>query len=320
MARKGMTVTMSNATNRLKRLRGSFSDMCRIRAFEETVADAAAAGKLPGLLHLSHGAEAVAVGVMSNLQDGDCCYTSHRPHGHFLAAGVDPQAIMSELAGRETGLCRGRGGTMHLSSATVILATGVVGGPLPLAVGHALRQPPGNVVIVFFGDGAVQTGLFHESLNLAALWRVPVLFVCENNGWAEFSSREEHTTVGNVVRYGDLYGIPAQEVDGADIEAVSDAVETLLAGIRAGDGPALLECHIARLRSHYEGDWREQSSEGDPISQLGQSLVELGASLDELEAERVTHSAWATALLDSALNELPADPAHDHELVYRSTL
>jgi acetoin:2,6-dichlorophenolindophenol oxidoreductase subunit alpha len=209
---------------------------------------------------------------------------------------------------------------MHLASERVITATGVVGGPLALAVGHALRQPDGAVVVVFFGDGAVQTGIFHEAVNLAALWRVPVMFVCENNGWAEFSSREEHTTVGSVSRYGPLYGIPASEVDGADVEAVAEAAGTLLTGVRAGEGPALLECHIARLRSHYEGDWREQASEGDPLSQLAGRLVELGVDSGELERVRQIRHEEALALLAGALAEPSPDPAQDAALVFRRPL
>ena len=165
--------------------------MARIRAFEETVAQAHAAGYLPGLLHLSMGGEAVAVGVICQLGEQDRIYSSHRPHGHFLAAGVDASALIAELAGREAGICRGRGGSMHLMSDRAVMATGVVGGTLPIAVGHALTVPDGAAVVVFFGDGAVQTGVFHETLNLAVLWRVPVLFVCENNDWVGV-----HGTIG----------------------------------------------------------------------------------------------------------------------------
>jgi len=299
-------------------LDAAHAQMSRVRAFEEAVAEGHRDGSLPGLLHLSMGAEAVAVGLMSVLDlERDRVYSSHRPHGHFLAAGVDPRAVMAELAGRETGLCRGRGGTMHLMSEPVVMATGIVGGTLPIAVGHALRQPPGAVVVAIFGDGAVQTGIFHESLNLAALWKVPVLFVCENNGWAEFSSREEHTTVGGVVRYGDLYGIPAAEVDGADVAAVAEAAAELLAPVRDGAGPALLECHIARLRPHYEGDWREHRAEGDPLVAVEQALVARGVAAEALAERRQADVHEARALLASVLADEPAaDPRHDRDLVF----
>lgn len=303
--------------HRLTRLRAWHEEMTRLRAFEDAVAEGHQQGSLPGLLHLSMGGEAVAVGTFTCLEDADRVFSAHRPHGHFLAAGVAARSVMAELAGKETGLCRGRGGTMHLMSDRAVMATGIVGGTLPIAVGYAMTLAPGAVAVCFFGDGAVQTGAFHESMNLAALWRAPVVFVCENNGWAEFSSRDQHTTVGNVVRYGDLYGIPAVEVDGADVEAVRVACAESLGPVRTGAGPALLECHIARLRSHYEGDWREQTSEGDPLLALEQVLAGLGVPGEELEAVRARHAEEARELRDSVLADEPdADPAGDAAIVF----
>jgi len=207
--------------------------MARHRAFEEVTARAHADGRLPGLLHLSIGAEAATAGVFAVLGDDDRIYSAHRPHGHFLAAGESPLELFAELAGRETGLCRGRGGSMHLMGARAVMATGVVGGTLPIAVGHSLALSPGTVAVVFFGDGAVQTGIFHETLNMASLWRTPTLFVCENNARAEFTSREEHTPVACVSDYGPVYGIPALTVDGADVRAVTEAATALLEPVRA---------------------------------------------------------------------------------------
>jgi TPP-dependent pyruvate/acetoin dehydrogenase alpha subunit len=295
--------------------------MSTIRAFEEAVAEGYRDGDIEGLVHLSIGAEAVAIGIASALTPDDRLFSAHRPHGHFLAMGVEPRLVMAELAGRETGLCRGRGGTMHLMSERAVMATGIVGGTLPIAVGHALHRPQGAVVVAVFGDGAVQTGVFHESMNLAALWRARVLFVCENNGWAEFSTRDQHTTVGNVARYGDLYGIPAAEVDGTDVEQVSAAARKLLPEVRAGRGPALLECHISRLRPHYEGDWRAQSAEGDPLTVAEQRLQSLGADSAGLSDRRDQLLAWARGLLASVLAEEPLpDPHDDAALVFEASL
>jgi TPP-dependent pyruvate/acetoin dehydrogenase alpha subunit len=311
----------SHAGSRRATLDDLHERMSFIRAFEEVVAEGHRDGVLPGLLHLSIGAEAVATGLASGLRSADRLYSAHRPHGHFLAMGADPRSVMAELAGRDTGLCRGRGGTMHLMSERAVMATGIVGGTLPIAVGHALHISEGAVVAAMFGDGAVQTGIFHESMNLAALWRVRALFVCENNGWAEFSSRDQHTTVGNVVRYGELYGIPAREVDGTDVEAVANAAGELLTGIRAGEGPALLECHISRLRPHYEGDWREQSSEGDPLAVAEAALSSLGVSADELSDRRRRDLDRAHALLASVLADEPlASPDDDRGLVFEAPL
>lgn len=290
--------------------------MARIRAFEEVVAEGHVQGVLPGLLHLSIGSEAVAVGVTSCLEPRDRVFSGHRPHGHFLAAGCDPRAMMAELAGRESGLCRGRGGTMHLMSERAVMATGIVGGTLSIAVGAAMAQSAGTVCVVFFGDGAVQNGAFHESMNLASLWSVPLLFVCENNGWAEFSSRQEHTRVGDVVHYGDLYGLPTVGVAGTDVEAVSGAAAALLDGVRSGSGPALLECHVTRLRPHYEGDLRPPTGAADPLACLERTLLELGCDPDDLVAIRDEQIAVARALLESVLDDPPADPAHDIDLVF----
>ena len=302
---------------RTERLLAFHREMSRLRAFEEAVALGARDERLPGLLHLGMGGEAVAAGLFNRLRPADRVYSAHRPHQHFLAGGVDPRLVMAELAGKDSGLCHGRAGTMHLMSEQVVMGTGIVGGTISLAVGHAAIQAPGDVVVALFGDGAVQAGTFHESMNLAALWKVPTLFLCENNGWAEFSSRDEHTTVGGVVRYGDLYGIPAIEVDGTNVEAVVAGVEEMLAPVRAGEGPALLECHIARMRPHYEGDFREQNEEGDPLLAIEATLEGLGVLADDLGRTREEDLAWGRELLDSVLAEEPAaDPAQDREFLY----
>jgi len=295
--------------------------MAAIRAFEEVAAEAHRDGRLPGLLHLSIGAEAVTVGVIAQLGDEDRIFSAHRPHGHFLAAGEDPEALFAELAGRERGLCRGRGGSMHLMGNRAILATGIVGGSLPIAVGYALALPPGAAAVCFFGDGAVQTGVFHESLNLAALWATPVLFVCENNGMAEFSTREEHTNVKAVADYGALHRLPARTVDGTDVDVVAEAAAELLAGVRGGSGPAILECVFTRLRPHYEGDWREhEQSQNDAMLHVERALEARGATAQELDAVRAEAAEAARGALERALDGPTPTAAEDAGLVFARAL
>ncbi|MDB6103124.1 MAG: hypothetical protein JWO52_3123, partial [Gammaproteobacteria bacterium] len=230
----------------------------RIRLFEGQVQRLAAAGEVPGFPHLSTGQEAVAVGVCAHLTREDTLFTSHRGHGHALAKGSDMQATFAEIIGRDSGLCRGRGGSMHLVDAAngVLGATGVVGGNLALAAGAAwAAQAKGEttVSVVFFGDGATGAGVFHETLNLAVLWTLPLLFVCENNGYAEFTSREEHSNVKQVSAFAAPYGMTAKTVDGNDLLEVHAAAHDAIARLRRGQGPYLLECMTHRMAGHYVG-------------------------------------------------------------------
>ena len=202
--------------------------MWRIRAFEERVGQLTRANEVHGLVHLSTGQEAVAVGVCSQLRDDDVVYSGHRAHGHALAKGAPMGPLMAELMGRDTGLCRGLGGSMHLVDAEhgFLGATGVVGGNVPLALGSALAARLSGsdaVAVVFFGDGAVQGGIFVESVNIAALWRLPAILVCENNGFAEFTPRSAHTVVERVSDVVAPYGFPRETVDGNDLHAVREA-------------------------------------------------------------------------------------------------
>lgn len=286
-----------------------YTAMSRHRAFEEVAARAHAAEKLPGLLHLSIGAEAATAGVLSELGEDDRIFSSHRPHGHFLIAGESPVHLFAELAGRETGLCRGRGGSMHLMGRRAVMATGVVGGTLPIALGYSLALPDGALAVVFFGDGAVQTGLFHETLNMAALWQAPVLFVCENNARAEFSTREEHTSVTNVADYGGVYGIAAEIVDGSDVGAVAEATRQHGQRARVGQGPALLELRFSRLRPHYEISGARTSEDGvDPLDRLGVEID--GESIDAAAAAEMEGS-----LAEALAAPLP-DPAEEAGLAF----
>ena len=245
--------------------------MCLIRAFEEKVSEMYAKVEIAGLLHLSIGQEAVAAAMGSLLRREDAMYSGHRAHGHALAKGADPGRLMAEIAGRAAGYCGGKGGSMHLSAPEVsfMTATGVVGGTIPLALGSALafkEAGQGNVASVFFGDGAMNSGSFSESLNIASLWKLPVVFVCENNGYAEFTPISAHTLVERASEHATLFHIPAVTVDGNDLPAVLDAAAPAVAHARAGEGPSLVECLTYRLRGHYEGDpnkYRELSEMAD---------------------------------------------------------
>jgi pyruvate dehydrogenase E1 component alpha subunit len=276
--------------------------MWTIRAFEEKVSELYAMGQIAGLFHLGIGQEGTAVGVCGALREDDQIIASHRPHGHFLAKGADPGRLMAELTGRDTGYCRGKGGSMHLVAADkgCLTATGIVGGGLPLALGAALasrERGKSQVSVVFFGDGAANVGAFHESLNLASLWGLPVVFVCENNGYAEFTPMSAHTKVERLVEHAALYKIPNETIDGNDVLAVRTAASAAVERARAGGGPTFLECLTYRLRGHYEGDpskYRELSEVAewkakDPIARFVKRLTtEFKISrkeIDEVERE-----------------------------------
>lgn len=298
-----------------------FEAISRIRAFEEAVAEAHRDRKLPGLLHLSMGSEAAAVGVTSGLNYGDKIYSSHRPHGHFLASGTDPAKLLAELAGMDDGLCRGRAGSMHLMDDRAVMATGIVGGTISVALGHSLTLQPPSIAVSFFGDGAVQTGTFHETMNMAALWKAPIVFVCENNERIEFSSRVEHTPVTDLTEYGRLYGMHSQTVDGCDPEAVFQGFSSLAHNVRERLGPALLVCNISRLRPHYEGDLRQQDAGVDPLEKCISRLIELDWDREELEKQHLQAVENAKTQLESVLKKrnLP-DPSEDIALVFRRPL
>jgi pyruvate dehydrogenase E1 component alpha subunit len=290
--------------------------MWLIRAFEEKVSELYARGRITGLIHLAIGQEAVAVGTMAELQAGDLVFSGHRPHAHALAMGADPTRLLAEIAGRRTGYCGGHGGSMHVAAPEVgfVTATGVVAGNIPLALGAAFAsvvRDSGRLGVAFFGDGAGQTGAFHESLNIASLWKLPVLFVCENNGYAEFSPLSAHTKVERLADHAATYGIPAETVDGNDLQAIRNAVRSATEHARSGDGPAFVEALTYRLRGHYEGDpakYRELSEldewkAKDPIARFTAHLRETGVdphgrhnAAAEARARDVVNAAAAAAL------------------------
>jgi acetoin:2,6-dichlorophenolindophenol oxidoreductase subunit alpha len=303
--------------------------MWRIRIFEGQVQRLAAAGEVPGFPHLSTGQEAVAVGVCAHLTREDALFTSHRGHGHTLAKGSDVQATFAEIIGRDGGLCRGRGGSMHLVDAAngMLGATGVVAGNLPLAAGAAWAfQTQGSTTIsaVFFGDGATGAGVFHETLNLAVLWKLPILFVCENNGYAEFTSREEHSNVKHVSAFAAPYDMPALTIDGNDLLAVHAAAGDAIAALRRGSGPYLLECMTYRMAGHFVGDAQRYRSKEEltaikekcPIERLKRRLLEWGAQESELGALGEEARQEVLQAVERARASPPPDPATVLECVY----
>ena len=306
--------------------------MWRIRCFEERVAALKRTLQVHGLIHLSVGGEAVAAAVCGQLRNDDPVYSGHRAHGHAIAKGVPLERLMAELMGRVDGCCRGIGGSMHLVDVDhgFMGATGVVGGNLPLAAGSALAaalEGSGRATVAFFGDGAVQAGHFHETVNLAALWSLPLVLVCENNGFAEFTPRSAHTPVERVSDVVAPYGFERHTVDGGDAAAVWDAFEGALTTARGGDGPVLLECLTHRRRGHYEGDgesYREAVAEEewrrrDPVARLTERAIGEGwLDEDGVEAPRSRATAAVEAAVEFARDSPFPDPGVAERLVYAS--
>ena len=234
-------------------------EMMLIRRFEEKAAESYALGKIGGFLHLSIGEEAVAVGVSSVLRQDDYAISTYREHGHCLAKGSDPKRAMAELFGRRDGLSKGKGGSMHLFDKTVNFLGGhaIVGSHLPLAagVGFAIKYQGGDQVCVcYFGDGAVPQGEFHEALNLASLWKLPVIYVCENNRYAMGTSLERALAQTEIYKFGEAYKIPSEPVDGMDVLAIREATTRAVERARKDKAPTLLEARTYRFRGHSMRD------------------------------------------------------------------
>lgn len=275
--------------------------MWTIRRFEEGLEELFSRGLLHGTMHLSIGQEAVAEGVCSALADGDMITSTHRGHGHTLAHGADPELMLAELMMKDTGYCRGRGGSMHIADVAAgnLGANGIVAGSMTIATGAALTQvmrKTNQVVACFFGDGAANEGSFHEAINLAAVWDLPVLFVCENNQYGMSMSQDRSTAGGSVAGRAAAYGIPGVEVDGNDVLKVHDATAELAERARNGAGPAILEAITYRYRGHSKSDrnlYRSQDeieewrSEKDPLARYEGWLKESGTLQDDaMEAAR----------------------------------
>jgi TPP-dependent pyruvate/acetoin dehydrogenase alpha subunit len=287
--------TMSDPGDNLRRLTDLYRTMARIRAFEETALEAHKAGEIPGPLHVSIGQEAVAAGICLNLRHDDRLTSNHRGHGHAIAKGADPKRMMLELYGRDGGYCRGKGGSMHIADFSVGMlgANGVVAGGIPIAVGAAqgLKQQGSDAIVTcMFGDGAVNRGPFLEGLNWAVLFKLPVLFVCEDNGVAAFTRADSVTAGPGVVDRAKALGVAAITIDGNNAMAVDDAASTAVAAVRRGEGPHLLHVRTYRITGHTSTDaaaWRsaEEVAEArsrDPIARLGAVLAERGVNLSNL--------------------------------------
>lgn len=276
---------MKTASLPAERLRAMLTTMLLIRAFEEKAEELYGLGRVHGTMHLSIGQEAVAVGVCAALRPDDYILSTHRGHGHCIAKGADVRRMMAEFLGKETGYCRGRGGSMHIADVEGgnLGANGIVAGGLPIATGVGLSiqvRGSGQVCVAFFGDGAANEGAFHESLNLASIWDLPVVFVCENNQYAMSMPVRRSMRVERISDRACAYGIPGCTVDGMDVLAVFEAASEAVARARAGGGPTLLECVTYRYRGHSRSDrqryrtreeverWRAQ----DPIQRLRRHL------------------------------------------------
>lgn len=267
---------------------GLYTTMVKIRLFEEKVSELFAGGKIPGFVHLYIGEEAVATGVCANLETHDYITSTHRGHGHLISKGGDLKRMMAELFGRETGYCKGKGGSMHIADVElgILGANGIVGGGPPLAAGAALAcqyQGTGGIAVCFFGDGASNQGTTHEAMNLASCWKLPVVFVNENNLYGISCCTAKSMCVADIADRAAAYGMPGVVVDGNDVVAVYEAASEAVRRAREGDGPSLLECKTYRHKGHFEGDpcvyrnedelkeWKEK----DPILRFEEKLIGL---------------------------------------------
>lgn len=236
-----------------------YKKMQEIRQFENAVHGIFEKGEIPGFVHLYAGEEAVAVGVCAHLTDSDNITSTHRGHGHCIAKGCDLDGMMAEIFGRSTGLCKGKGGSMHIADVGkgMLGANGIVGAGLPLSIGAGLTakvKKTDNVAVCFFGDGASNHGTFHEAINMASIWKLPVVFVCENNGFGEASTFDYASACDHVSDFAKPYKIAGETVDGRDLQAVYKAAGKAIERARNGKGPTILECLTYRDYGHFEGD------------------------------------------------------------------
>jgi len=311
-----------------------YRQMRTIRAFEDKLQELVASGKLAGFLHLYAGEEAVAVGVCSHLSDADVVGSTHRGHGHCIAKGVDVKGMMAELFGRATGTCKGKGGSMHIADVDrgMLGANGIVGGGIPLVTGAALTaqvKRTGGVAVAFFGDGATNQGQFHESLNMAANWKLPAVYVVENNGFGEFTPTEFVVPVRDIADRAASYGMRSDIADGMDFFDVYERAGEAIARARAGEGPTLLECKTYRFYGHYVGDtlvYRDkQEAEDwiqnrDPLQLFESRVVEAGVvspdDLREVDGEVAELLAEAVSEAEAAPLPSPEDVLADVYVSY----
>ena len=298
--------------------------MAKIRAFETKALKLFETNKLRGSVHLYIGEEAVAATVCSRLTDADYITSTHRGHGHCIAKGADLNKSMAELMGKATGYCKGRSGSMHIADFNVgnLGANAIVGGGIPIAVGAALSaklQKQDRVAVSFFGDGASNEGTFHESLNLASVMKLPIIFVCENNGYGISVPVSQSTSVKDISVRAKAYDMPGETVDGNDPEAIDAAFGRALARAKAGEGPSLIECKTYRWMGHWTGDPQtyrtreevESWKKRDPIKHWREHLIAEGMyTAEELDAMDKQAEDETQAATDFALNSPEPDPAH----------
>lgn len=303
-----------------------YERMTLIRAFEEATVKNFADDLIPGFVHVYIGEEAVAVGVCAHLTDDDFITSTHRGHGHCIAKGVEVEGMAAELMGRRTGLCAGKGGSMHVADFEkgMLGANGIVGGGAPLACGAALTAKThgsGAVSVCFFGDGAANQGTFHESLNLASIWKLPIVFVCENNGYAEATPFTYHCSTDEIASRAIGHDMPGAVVDGLDVLAVWETAGEAIARARAGDGPTLIEAKTYRFRGHEEGDeatYRtaeevEAFRARDPIDALARHL---SSQMRVSEADLEAISAGAARQVEEAYQAAKSAPwPEPHEVL-----
>lgn len=275
-----------------------YRGMVRIRRFEEKVSELFSKGMIPGFVHLYIGEEAVAVGVCANLTKNDYITSTHRGHGHCIAKGADLRRMMAELFGKKTGYCKGKGGSMHIADygSGILGANAIVGANIPIAAGAAFAaklKGTNHVAVAFFGDGASNTGAFHEGINIAAAWKLPVIFVCENNLYAISTRTTRSTPISNIADRAVSYGIPGVIADGMDVMAVYESVNKAVERARKGQGPTLVECKTYRFYGSFEGDpqryrtksEREEWQMKDPLN-FGEKLVNMGV-LTEVDVQKI---------------------------------
>jgi len=308
----------------LEQLIGMYRTMYLIRRFEERVNELYMEGRIPSTLHLYIGQEAVATGVCANLRMGDYVLSTHRPHGHSLAKGVAPQSIMAELFGKATGCSKGKGGSMHVGDIDlgVLPAIAIVGANVPIASGTALAakmQKTGGVTVCFFGEGAANEGAWHEGLNIAAIWELPVIFLCENNLYAASTSFSKTFKIQNVAERAGAYGFPGIVVDGNDVLAVYDTAREAVARARNGQGPTLIECMTYRQCGHSRSDPRtyrardeeDEWKQYDPIPRYRNWLVDQGkagaAELSHVESDVEQIIQDAIAFAEASPEPTPQD-------------
>lgn len=298
-----------------------------IRAMESRLSKDSLQGLLPGTVHLYIGQEAVAAGVCAHLTDDDKITSTHRGHGHFLAKGGSPAAMMAEIHGKDTGVCRGMGGSMHVADVSkgILGANGIVAGGMAIATGAALAaqlEAKGGVAVAFFGDGAANEGVFMENLNIAALWKLPLIFVCENNGYGEFTPA--HTvTAGRLIDRARAFGMPCHEVDGNDVDAVWATTSIAVERARAGEGPSYIEASTYRLHGHFEAEavmlkrpyrpaeeieeWRRR----DPIDRYTARLLDEGV-VDRADIDKMDDRLGK--IVNDAVTDAQAAPPPNHGL------